>query len=212
MPLIIKELVATGTLLGVWKKDEDLEFLQSVYPLISSEKKAFNKINNLNRKKEWLTTRILLTEMFEKRITIEYTSHGKPFLNENPIKISISHSKHYVSIISSDQFHLGIDVEHVSQRVNKVAHKFMSDSERSWCRDITQLTACWSAKEAIFKVFERDLYFKDIEIEPFTIVEKKGSFYAFVKKSGFTIEFLLNYILIENNILVYTLKNYDVLS
>jgi phosphopantetheinyl transferase (holo-ACP synthase) len=68
------------------------------------------------------------------------------------------------------------------------------------------MTACWSAKEAIFKVIGKDLDFKDIEINPFTIEQNMGSLSAKIIKKDFTTDFALNYRLIENDILVYTLR------
>ncbi|MFA6401991.1 MAG: 4'-phosphopantetheinyl transferase superfamily protein [Salinivirgaceae bacterium] len=209
MSLIVKEFIDTGSQLGIWKKEEDLELLLSVYPLVPSEKESFEKINNLSRKNEWLTTRILLTELLEKRKIIQYTAHGKPFLNESNLHISITHSKHFVSILVSENYIPGIDVEHISMRVNKVTHKFLSETEMVWCNNLTLMTACWSAKEAIFKVFGKDLDFKDIEINPFTIEQNKGSLSAKIIKNDFTTDFALNYHLIENDILVYTLKTSD---
>jgi len=211
MPLIFKEKLTDDSQLGIWKKEENFEFLQSVYPLIPSEKVSFEKINNPIRKNEWLTTRILLTEMLEKRKIIQYTEHGKPFLNDSNLHISISHSKHFISILISENYKPGIDIEHISTRVKKVEHKFLSKTELTWCHDLDLMTACWSAKEAIFKVFGKDLDFKDIEIYPFTIEQNMGSFAAKVIKTDFQSDFLLNYRLIENDILVYTLKSSNAL-
>lgn len=206
MSLIVKECIDAGTQLGIWKKEEDLELLLSVYPLVPTEKESFEKISNPSRKNEWLTTRILLTELIEKRKIIQYTEHGMPFLNESNLHISITHSKHFVSILASENYIPGVDVEHISLRINKVAHKFLSETEMKWCNNLTLMTACWSAKEAIFKVIGKDLDFKDIEINPFTIEQNMGSLSAKIIKKDFTTDFALNYRLIENDILVYTLR------
>ena len=80
MALISTEKIAHGTQLGVWKKEESLELLESVSTLDAIEEKEYNKITNESRKKEWLTTRILLIELLQLKTLICYTLHGKPFL------------------------------------------------------------------------------------------------------------------------------------
>ncbi len=205
MSLIFKSNVAQGTLLGVWKKEEDFELLQTVYPLRAEEKLDFSKINNIQRKSEWLTTRILLTEMLEKRKIINYSTLGKPFLVESNLTISISHSKNFVAIILSSQFQVGIDIEHVSERVRKVIHKFLDDAEIQWCRSLKQQTLCWSAKEAIFKIYEKELDFKDVEIKAFQPNSGRGSFWARIHKEDQDKSFKINFLEFDEDVLVYTL-------
>jgi hypothetical protein len=57
MALVVNEKVAHATTLVVWKKDEELETLETVFPLNKVEKKQYLKISNKNRKKEWLAVR-----------------------------------------------------------------------------------------------------------------------------------------------------------
>ncbi|HAM98162.1 MAG TPA: hypothetical protein DCQ26_06090 [Marinilabiliales bacterium] len=205
MPLIFKSNVAQGTLLGVWKKEEDFELLQTVYPLRAEEKLDFVKINNIQRKSEWLATRILLTEMLEKRKTINYSEHGKPQLKDSSLMLSISHSKNFVAIIISNQHQVGIDIEHVSERVRKVIHKFLRDAEIQWCQTLKQQTLCWCAKETIFKIYEKELDFKDVEIQAFQPDAEHGSFWARTQKGDQYKSFKINFLEFDDDVLTYTL-------
>ncbi len=200
-----------GTLLGVWKKEEELELLHSVFPLRSEEKADFEKISNLTRRKEWLTTRVLLTELLQKRKIINYSAHGKPFINESKLNLSISHSRNFVAIIISSQYYPGVDIEQVSERVANVQHKFLNETERVWCNSLSLMTACWSAKEAVFKIFERELDFHDMVVEPFQLGPDKGQFEASIIKSVPPKRFKINYRFFENDILTYTLRRPDLL-
>jgi phosphopantetheinyl transferase len=211
MALVFKEHIAMGTLLGVWKKEEELELLHAVFPLRSEEIADFKKISNVTRQKEWLTTRVLLTEMLQKRRIISYSEHGKPFINESNLNLSISHSRNFVAIIISSQYYPGVDIEQVSERVANVNHKFLNDTEREWCTSLPLMTACWSAKEAVFKIFERELDFHDMVVEPFQLEPDKGQFEASIIKTFPPARFKIKYRFFDNDILTYTLKRPDLL-
>ncbi len=206
MALYSIENISHGTQLGIWKKEETLDLLEAVYILSTYEKKEFAKITNENRKKEWLTTRILLTELLQKRLTILHNKNQKPYLKNHKSNITISHSRHFVTIIVSAKYYPGIDVEHIAERVQKVKHKFLNKNELAWCKNINQITACWSAKESIFKIYEKGLDFHDMEISPFKLDADSGSFKTKVSKKGKEADYLVKYKLVENDVLTYTIS------
>lgn len=206
MALISKEKIAHGTQLGIWKKEESLELLESVSTLDIIEEKEYTKITNESRKKEWLTTRILLTELLQLKTQIYHSPHGKPFLHNHKSNISISHSRNFIAIIISSIYHPGIDIEHISNRVSKIKHKFLTSTELEWCQNLEQQTGCWSAKESVFKIYEKELDFHDIEISPFIAESDNGRFKARVIKKGKEKDFIINYKLIENDFLTHTLS------
>lgn len=205
MALILKENIGQGSFLGVWKREEELKFLESIFPLNEIEAEQYARINNNSRKKEWLSARILLTEVLEKRHTILYNENKKPYLSKSKINISISHSKNHVAVLISAKHKPGVDIEHCSERVAKVKHKFLTDKELAWCTEINQQTAAWGAKEAIFKIFEKNLDFKDIETEPYTLGDDSGQFIGNVLKPSYAGTFIVNYMAIDSDILTYTL-------
>lgn len=205
MPLLFKDAVAYGTTLGVWKKQESREQLEAVFLLSKNEQKQYHTFKNEARKTEWLTTRILLTEMLEKRVCIQYNDQGRPYINNLALNISISHSKNYVAIIISKFYNPGVDIEQVSDRVSRIKHKFLVSKELLWCHSLNQLTLAWTVKEAIFKTYEKELDFHDILIEEPLINADQGMVHAQVLKTDEKAELILNYRFIEDNLLTYTL-------
>ena len=211
MALVVNEKVAHATTLVVWKKDEELETLETVFPLNKVEKKQYLKISNKNRKKEWLAVRVLLTELLQKRVEIVYNKHNKPFIKHSNINISISHSQNFVAIIISNSYFPGVDIEKVLERVSKIKHKFLNSSELAWCNDIKKQTTCWSAKESVFKVFEKELDFQDMIVSEFKINSNKGHFTVKVTKPGYEKIYPVYYRIINDNILTYCISKTPVL-
>lgn len=202
MPLFLNQRLSTGTKLGIWKITEPLLLLEDIFPLLAYEQELYSKIKNENRKREWLASRILLTEISEKRVVIEYSPYGKPLLNSSTSNISISHSKNFAAVLLSSRFSPGIDIEHISLRVEKVKHKFLSADELSWCTSIEQLTTCWSAKESVFKIYEKELDFHDMVIHPFQINDNYLD--STVIKNNENRKFRVYIKKIEEDILTYT--------
>lgn len=69
-----------------------------------------------------------------------------------------------MAIIVSDRHEVGIDIEHVCDRVEKIASRFMRDDEHA--NNIMSLLIHWCAKETIYKLFSSDhLVAKEIKVE-----------------------------------------------
>ncbi len=202
MPIILNKRIAHGSKLGIWKITENANDLELVFPLLEDEKEYFNKLTNEKRKREWLIARILLTELLESRKLIKYTEHGKPFIHNSSTNLSISHSKNNVAILISNKFSLGVDIECIAERVVKVKHKFLSEQELAWCNTTELMTICWSAKEAVFKIFEKELYFHDIEISKFN--NEDSHFIAKTNKDNFRKTFKIFFDFVEEDVYTYT--------
>ena len=142
-------------ILGIWELTESSESLISVFEFSENEKEEFNKIKFEKRKTEYLATRLLLKHILNKKTEIIYHDHGRPVLKNQILKISISHSANFVSIIISEK-NIGIDVEQVNRNVEKVANRFMSIQELKDvqnCGDVQKARILyWGAKESIFTV------------------------------------------------------------
>lgn len=203
MALVSIDNINCDTILGIWKKEEAIELLESVYELNTTEKAEYKKISNEGRRKEWLLVRILLTEMIQKRVTIVYNINKKPLIKNSDINITISHSKNFVTIITSKTEFAGIDVEHISERVGKVKHKFLNSDELSWCNTLELQTACWSAKESVFKLYEKNLDFHDMIIEHFDLTGQFGKLKLKVVKKDKEGSYMVNIRKIENDIITY---------
>lgn len=202
MPIIINNRLPGNSKIGVWKLSEETKTLEDVFPLLSDEQDYYSNIKNEKRKREWLVARILLTELLERRFFINYTEHGKPFIKDCETNISISHSKNFVSVILSNKLIPGVDIEHMSDRIDKVKHKFLDEDELTWCLSLESKTLCWSAKEAIFKTYEKELNFHEIQIQEFDVTDTHLT--ANVIKKNKERSFKVFFNRIEDDVLTYT--------
>ena len=178
----------------VWEIKETLEELNMLAKNINTSHYSSKK-----RKKEHLTTRLLLNKICPNR-SIIYNEYGAPEL-DNGKNISISHSKELVTIIVSQQ-QSGIDIEKISEKALKISSKFVSKNKRKLLTN-EKATLIWCAKEAIYKLHQKGNidFIKDIKITDFEI-EEKGKL-----KAKFKSEILiLNYQKIHNHYLVYVCK------
>jgi 4'-phosphopantetheinyl transferase len=77
-----------------------------------------------------------------------------------------------VAAIVSKKSTVGIDIEAIQQKIEKVSHKFLSPDERAFMdlhHNLAHKTVCWSAKEAVYKWYGLgSIDFKEhIHLEPF---------------------------------------------
>lgn len=176
--LIRKEHTDHGGLLGIWKMDESREELLQLLPehMRLDAVEHMKAIHSERRIIEWLSTRILLFMLLDEEKTILNRADGKPYLEDESHHISISHTKDYAAIYLHETHPIGIDIEIRSERVNKVAHKFIGDNEYidPLQKTVHQLLH-WSAKESMFKLMEEsEIHFKHhLHIHPFTPAPKE---------------------------------------
>jgi 4'-phosphopantetheinyl transferase len=135
---------------------------------------------------------VLLNELINSPLNIRYHSDGRPYLEDSPTHISISHSSGYIAIILHENYFPGIDIELITRKVGKVAKRFLSPSELTVCNSNQEMAnhrmlLHWCAKEAIFKMIPlSDIEFStDISILIDEFVETAESFQGtFNSKSG----------------------------
>lgn len=139
-------------LIGVWKIDESEENLLVSLPAECSEDIAAFK--NATRRKEYLAVRRLLSEMLGGYTKISYSPNGKPRIQSG--HISISHTKGYASVIYSARYDVGIDIEYISDRVNKIRSYFLNPNEEKLFNDASSPLIAWCTKETLFKIINVD--------------------------------------------------------
>jgi len=154
------------------------EELLKIVDLNQHDKAQYIKFKNANRKKEWLAVRYLLKKLCKNNIYIKYNKNGKPLLS-NGKNISISHSGNLIGIFVSDN-KIGLDIEKINPKIEKIKHKFLNKFELSMINKSTNfldtLTMFWCAKEAMYKlyskknlIFDEQLLIKSVDIENKTI-------------------------------------------
>ncbi len=208
MPVILNIECPDGQRSAVWKVTENELTLSEIALLTKGEQISLSSIINPGRRLEWLAVRVLLKELYPIGQTIDYLKNGKPFLVNNADKISITHSGKMVGIALHPTKTPGIDIEAVGPRIFKIAHRFLSESEKIYLGatpSIEQLLIIWGAKEVMYKVFEHgEVSFKNnFSVEPFALSDK-GPLNGIIQKDGRIVYIPMEYIKMEDFILVQT--------
>lgn len=144
--------------------------------LFPEEREQLKSLTNDIRKIEFLGVRRIRNES-NLSSPIYYSDSRKPFLKkELNTYISISHSKNYCALGASSK-ELGIDIEEISPRIERIASRFVSEEEKQFISEqkILDLTKIWTMKEAMFKLNNRN----GIEFITELIIEgKSGDVYS----------------------------------
>lgn len=212
MPLYSEKRV-NGSRLAVWQMTETEEEFFSMSDLseeVISEVKGFR---SETRRKEWLTLRILLKDVLgvAHYDDIIYDDKGKPHLKNGKGYISFSHTRNFASVIFHRNKNVGIDVETVRERIEKIAHKFLSDRETAFLRNekrLETLHVIWGAKEVVFKIYGKGgLDFKNqINVHPFVPAVWGGDVSAELKTDEGVSPFKINYFFLEKLVVVYAIS------
>ena len=167
--------VYPGVSLGLWQMDESPEQLFDLYPhLLPYRSSLDNKYKNDGRKLEFLAIRALMYEMLRVNGASKgLLSHAGDFTHNGQGKplfrgyhVSSSHTKGYAALILSKKSEVAVDIEYMSDRVERIASKFLRKDERADSLDAKLVH--WCAKETVFKLFsEENLLFEDMRVKPF---------------------------------------------
>lgn len=172
MGLLVKENIDQDCLLGIWEIVEDYNELYSKVKLTQKEELTLESFLNIKRKVEWLSVRALVKSLLNRNVTIQYNEVNKPFLHDGSLSISISHSQNLTAILLSKTKRVGIDLEYMSHRIEKISNKFINDHEFI-TNDVGMrnyhLYIHWCAKEALYKICDKqDINFKtNLTLKPF---------------------------------------------
>lgn len=191
--------------LGIWKIEETTEELLDLLPEKEYYAAEIERFKTLHRMQEWLSVRALLYKLLGFHVRVFYHESGKPYIPD--YFISISHTKGYVAVMLSDIGEVGVDIEYYSQRVHKVASKYMRDDEvaSAFQGDNTWgLLLHWSAKEAMFKVINySEIDFREhLHILPFEIAEE-GTFHAHEYKTAQSNKYKIHYLINSDFVLTW---------
>lgn len=206
--LIRKEHTDTGGLLGIWKMEESREELLMQFPeSLRPEAIAYiNSIRSHQRSIEWLASRAMLFVLLGEDKSIQNYPDGRPFLSDHSHYISISHTKEYAALFLHDSLPVGIDIETRSERVKKIAGKFISEKEYiNPSRKVVHQLLHWSAKESLFKLMNlQGVDFKQhLIVHPFSPLSS-GTISVTETKTGQARTFLLQYEVHDDYVLTWT--------
>ena len=182
---------------AVWKVDETVEQLRSMFHQFSVYEEGFARFSAEKRKQEWLAVRVLLKEMLGEEKSIAYLPSGKPYLEDGSMHVSFSHTHGYVAVALHPSAEVGVDIEQYGTRVRRVASRFIREDEKVSIAsgdEIVGLLLHWSAKETMFKLMDdQGVDFIDhLRVLPF-LQEESGTFKACEYRSDKEMEFLIHY-------------------
>lgn len=213
MPLFFLKEINTTTKLAIWKIEEMEDFFILHVPLS-------NSITHPHKRLQHLAGRYLLKLLYPDfpMHAIEIAETRKPFIRNEQYHFSISHSGNFAAAIVSSSFRIGIDIEMKSEKIAKIASKFLHPIEielhqlqniieRINQLNLNKLALLWSAKEAIYKWWGKGaIDFKEmIKIHPFTL-EREGTIKAVFKGVSPTIPLEVDYNLFNNLCCVWVLE------
>jgi phosphopantetheinyl transferase len=167
-----------------------------------------NQLSQTGREREKEGVKYLLQKKFPNQPTLNYDIHGKPYLENSSEFISISHSHNLLALAISSN-NVAIDIEIISDKAEKVKHKFLSEKELTEtinCHSIVY-TIYWSAKEVLYKLNGKKGFSlkNDFTVLPFIFDQNGGELKGLVKVSELKNEIRMLYFIKDNFVIVYSL-------
>jgi len=159
------------TRIVIWKVSESLDFFREGLVLSHAEQEFVQTLNK-KRELEWLASRYLMQIVLDIDVQakLRKDKFGKPYLLQENVHISISHSHDFSAIAISPKV-IGIDIQLELDKISRISHKFISEEERSFIEEdkkIAYYHAIWGAKESMYKAYGR----KKVEFKEDMIVEQ----------------------------------------
>jgi phosphopantetheinyl transferase len=194
MPLLFKE---ADPLRGVWKIDTRKYDISQAAARMAM------------RRQESLGARHLLADMIGEHPRVAYHSDGMPYLPEQQLYVSISHTVGYAAAIVSERTPVGIDIEYLSDRVLRVRRRFMSAEEEVMIdklHEVEHSLVCWCAKETLFKILgRRGVDFRNhLHILPFDYTDSGGSLTVREKLTAEATSYVLDYLVTRDFVLTWS--------
>ncbi len=167
------ESPADGLLLGLWRIEETSAELRALlnFPVMYADRIAPLRENSA-RMREILAVRCLLKAMTGEEQRVLYDADGSPAIPQQIESVrqsdgkevhtvwthlSISHTEGWAAVLLASR-PVGIDIERLGRRVERVTSRFLQESELALLRDEVELHLAWSAKESLYKVLGRDYF------------------------------------------------------
>lgn len=150
---MLQKYLNDTTEMAVWKITESVEELRNLLWMFEHEEFKFE-----SRNLHWLASRVVLQELLktDSKLPLQLLKmpNGRPYIEGMDCRISLSHSGIYAAAIKSTTGSVGIDIEETTERIKKIARKFINDYEWQYLEgenDLETMYLLWAGKEAIFK-------------------------------------------------------------
>ncbi len=167
-----------GAHIAIWRLTEDLPTLLALWG-DAALPAHYYKATAEKRRREIVATALLMRQHYGCDVTLQHAANGAPIVEDG--EISISHSATHIAIATHDTRRVGVDIETIGNRAERVMSRFMAPQEIAAlptdaieiATNITQRCAAihmiWSVKEAVFKIHPTAVEFcEDIILTPIT--------------------------------------------
>lgn len=199
MPIIWNKQLGKNGDLAVWHITEHANELYNKLQLNVAEKAFYDSLQSSKRNMHWLGSRVLLRTLLNTTefIDCQLDGNNKPYLVNFPYQISISHSNDYAAVIICKEKNVGVDIEKMSGKIERIAKRFLSEKELENVSEknrIEHLYVCWGIKETLFKLYGKGNlpFIGGIEIDDF-IYNENGIVNARISLPNFKQEYKVEY-------------------
>lgn len=178
MPYCTTIRPSSGIEIALWHLTEELSELLTLWG--DAELPAhFHTAKAEKRRREIVATALLMRHHLGKDVVLQHAPNGAPLIDNG--YISISHTSTHVAVATHHTRHIGVDIERMGNRAERVMSRFLSTQEIAALPDEGNMLPCkathrtaaihiaWSVKEAVYKVHPTAVEFcEDIILTPLT--------------------------------------------
>jgi 4'-phosphopantetheinyl transferase EntD len=212
MPIVAIQSIDENTAWGLWEIRETVEELQSGLMANLHDQLYVGSIRHEVRRGQTLAARLvvqqLLAQWGKSYAGIVKNNSGKPYLADCPYHISISHTDVYAAAMVHKHRKVGIDIEYVKEKLQKVALKYLSYREMQDAGDqLDKLCVYWCAKEVLYKMSDcKQLVLnKDIQVKNFKM-DMNGTLQGRISGTDGLVELDVIYSKVFNLIIAYCIE------
>ena len=198
MALLKIDNLRSGAILGIWRIEETVSEMLAMMPSLEKLQHVLDSYSRDARRLEVLSVHALVYIMTgDESLVVGHNEDGHPLLEG--WHVSISHTRGYAAVLLSRQDEVAVDVEYVSNRVAKIADRFIRDDEQD--ETITRQLVCWCTKEAVYKYFSsQHLALLDIRLRNYELLSE-GCVFAENMQTGDTVT--VNYNVTDSYVMTY---------
>ncbi len=206
---LFKTLESENWQVALWKVEESVDELLALVKLNDAQLLEIKSLKREQRQKEKLVSIHLVHLLTLSDVIVKYKPNGAPYIEGSNSHISITHTKGWVAVQLYAFDVAGIDIEYRSDRILRVAHKFIANKELAFVPNdfkTDYFNLIWCAKETLYKIVQKEgLDFIDqLQIEPF-ILNKDGVITGLVKFDSVSRSYQMGYCVSDDWYLVYRL-------
>ncbi len=197
-----------GGQISVWEITESDDELLEIISIPNNELEEILMIKNQAHKREKLAVRALLNTIFNDKVYLGHHDNGSPFIQNNTINISITHTNKFVGILTHPTEDVGIDIESLNRNFDAVEKRALAESEKEHLSNKNkslQLAIIWSSKETLYKrMGQQGVDFADqMQIDKFSPKEEGELDAAFIHRDGEREEFEIKYELFDGHVMTW---------